>query len=86
MEIADFGGRRPCTGRHTTFFDVVHDGLRDRVRVVTDVVFVMIAVLANMVGQDATTILQMDGVSPSTVGKNHCYKEDDDTQPHSGAF
>jgi hypothetical protein len=28
----------------------------------------------------------MDGVRPSTVGKNHCYKEDNDTQPHSGAF
>jgi hypothetical protein len=47
----------------------------------------MIAVFPDVIDEDAASVLKMDGVCPRTVlGKSHCYKEDNDTQPHSGAF
>ena len=72
---------------HAAGINVIYGRLGNRVGVVADIVFVMIAVFADVVGHDGAAILQMDRVRPRTGRRQrHSYKEDGDTQPHSGAF
>jgi hypothetical protein len=46
----------------------------------------VITVFTDVIGYDGAAIFQMDGVSPRAGKSKHPYKEDNDTQPHSGAF
>jgi hypothetical protein len=45
---------------------MINAGLRDGIGVIADIVFVVIAILADLVSDDGAAILQMDGVSPGT--------------------
>jgi hypothetical protein len=64
---------------------MIYDRFGDGVGVVAKVVFVVISVLANMIGHDSAAIFQMDGISPC-AGEGEqpykgqlSYKEDGDT-------
>ena len=66
--------------RHTSGIHVIYCRSGDCVRIVSDVVFIMATVFADVIGDNRTTILQVDGVSPCTrEGRRHRYKEDGDT-------
>lgn len=80
-------------GRHSSRVYVIYNRFGDRVGVLADVVFVAAAIFADMIGQNRTAVLQMDGVSPCAGGGQQPYggklpykEEDGDTQAHSGAF
>ena len=86
-EIRDVRSTGGGMTRHTAGIDMVHDRLGNCVGIVADVVFEVAAGFADVIGQNGAAIFQVNGVRPRTSeGRRHRYKEDGDTQPHSGAF
>src|SRR5579864_3035908 len=71
---------------HSACIYSVYQGFWYSVRIVTDVVFVVISFLPNLVGGDCAAVLQVNGVSRGIANSYNRYKEDGDTNPHSGAF
>lgn len=74
---------------HASGFDAVDRRFRNRVGVVAYVVFVVIAVFADVIGDDSPAILKMDSVGAGNNSEGEAdtdCKEGGDTGPHSGAF
>ena len=74
-EIADLGGCRCDMSGHAAGIDVIYGRLGDRVGIVADVVFVVIAVFADVIGDDGAAIFQMDGVGPCAQGESHTRRD-----------
>ena len=93
-KIADFGGSRCGTSGHASSIDVIDGRFWNRIGIVADVVFVMIAIFADAVRYDGAAVFQMDGVRRRTGEDQrprqgelaHDSANKDDTETHSGAF
>src|SRR5262249_27068689 len=74
-------------GRESACFDILHRGLGNGIRVISDVVLDTVAMLPHVVGPDFATILQVNYVSGAAHGcagykEESGWQEEDDTCTH----
>ena len=63
-QFADFRSGYVAGGR-TSGLHMIDHGCRDRVRIFPDFVFVPVAVLTNVIGENRAAVPEMDGIGPA---------------------
>src|SRR4051794_2484075 len=63
-QFADFRGGYVAAGR-TSGLHMIDHGCRDRGRIFPDFVFITVAVLTNVIGENRAAVPEMDGIGPA---------------------